>query len=114
MQETDDKRRGFVANATLDRCGATTWLNVVIDGGSCSSKWPDFVRVYRKRVLPFIKYTPEEDCRLAYDPVHHDYYCTSCGEWFFTGTYEACDADDHLVYKDFRFCPNCGAKVVER
>lgn len=99
--------------AKCDRCGSVKCLNVVLDVDCLDGEWPDFINVYRRAYLPYRKYTPGDDCRLVYDPVHHDYYCTKCGEWFFTGAYEACDADDHFVYKDFRFCPNCGAKVVE-
>ena len=55
---------------------------------------------------------PERTCRMEYDPVHCDYVCTACGEWHNTGMYDACDADDRIVFKPYRYCPNCGAKVV--
>lgn len=58
---------------------------------------------------------PESDrtCRMRYDPVHQDFVCSACGEWHSTATYDACDADDCLVFRPYKYCPNCGAKVVE-
>lgn len=60
----------------------------------------------------FVTYVPERTCRIVYDNVHQDYYCSSCGEYFDTGMYVARDSDDWLEHKDFRYCPNCGAKVA--
>lgn len=60
-----------------------------------------------------IEPAPERTCRMEYDPVHCDYVCTACGEWHDTPTYDARDADDALVYRDYRFCPHCGARVME-
>ena len=58
---------------------------------------------------------PERTCRMEYDHVHCDYVCTACGEWHNTGMYDACDADDRIVFKPYRYCPECGARVeVER
>lgn len=54
---------------------------------------------------------PERTCRMRYDPVHCDYVCTACGEWHNTAMYDACDADDMLVFKPYKFCPKCGARV---
>ena len=58
---------------------------------------------------------PERTCRMRYDPVHCDYVCTNCGEWHNTGMYDACDADDRVLLRPYRYCPECGARVeVER
>ena len=58
---------------------------------------------------------PERTCRMEYDPVHCDYVCTACGEWHNTGMYDACDADDMVLLRPYRYCPKCGARVeVER
>ena len=65
------------------------------------------------RLADLIEPEPERTCRMEYDPVHCDYVCTACGEWHDTPTYDARDADDALVYRDYRFCPHCGAKVVD-
>ena len=42
-----------------------------------------------------------DDCRLAFN-------CTSCGKWF--RDLQTCDGRGRL--SDFRYCPNCGARVV--
>lgn len=51
-------------------------------------------------------------CTLDYDPVHEDYVCSSCGVWLATGTYLAQTCGYQFYETRFRFCPNCGAKVV--
>ena len=67
------------------------------------------------RLADLIEPEPERTCRMEYDPVHCDYVCTNCGEWHDTGMYDACDADDRIVFKPYRYCPECGARVeVER
>lgn len=65
------------------------------------------------RLADLIEPKPERTCRMEYDHVHLDYVCTACGEWHNVSTYDACDADDRLVFKPYRYCPNCGAKVVD-
>ena len=70
----------------------------------------DYKKVHA-RLADLIEPEPERTCRMEYDPVHCDYVCTACGEWHDTPTYDARDADDALVYRDYRFCPHCGARV---
>lgn len=65
------------------------------------------------RLADLIEPAPERTCCMKYDPVHCDYVCAACGEYLDTPTYDACDADDRLVFKPYRYCPNCGAKVVD-
>lgn len=67
------------------------------------------------RLADLIEPEPERTCRMRYDPVHCDYVCTACGEWHNTGMYDACDADDMVLLRPYRYCPKCGARVeVER
>lgn len=54
-----------------------------------------------------------ETCRIDYDHVHLDYVCSECGEVFETGTYNSVNDDDEAFLKDFKYCPNCGRKVVK-
>lgn len=76
--------------------------------------WPDHINVCKDGVIGSCRrYVPAKTCLIVYDPVHQDYYCSACGEYFDTGMYVARDSDDWLEHKDFRFCPNCGAKVVD-
>lgn len=63
------------------------------------------------RLADLIEPEPERTCRMEYDHVHCDYVCTACGEWHNVATYDACDADDRLVFKPYRYCPKCGARV---
>lgn len=67
------------------------------------------------RLADLIETAPERTCRMEYDHVHCDYVCTACGEWHNTGMYDACDADDRVLLRPYRYCPKCGARVeVER
>lgn len=63
------------------------------------------------RLADLIEPKTERTCRMEYDHVHCDYVCTSCGEWHNTGMYDACDADDMVLLRPYRYCPKCGAKV---
>lgn len=51
-------------------------------------------------------------CTLDYDPVHKSYVCSSCGVWLATCTYRAQTWCNQFYEMRFRFCPNCGARVV--
>ena len=64
-----------------------------------------------ERHADLIEPAPERTCRMEYDPVHCDYVCTACGEWHNTGMYDACDADDRVLLRPYRYCPECGARV---
>ena len=48
-------------------------------------------------------------CCIVYDKVHADYVCSRCGEVFVRDSY---DIVRSRGFKDFRFCPNCGAEVI--
>lgn len=50
--------------------------------------------------------------RMDYDPVHCDYICTSCGERYETDMYISISGDDRRFFKPMRYCPNCGARVI--
>ncbi len=89
-----------------DRGEVEDALGLVTDDGS----WYDAAGV--RRLADLIEPEPERTCRMIYDDVHGDYVCSACGEWHNTGKYDACDADDNLVFKPYKFCPSCGARVV--
>ena len=92
-----------------------THTNLVLGGNWHADEWPDYVSVEHDdgRDRGAVKYVPELACRIVYDNVHQDYYCSACGEYFDTGMYEARDPDDGFLHKDFQYCPNCGARVKE-
>lgn len=48
-------------------------------------------------------------CHIDFDKVHLDHVCSRCGERFWHSYYGIpCSRG----FKDFRFCPNCGAEVI--
>lgn len=81
----------------------------------CWQRFPKTLIMVRKNGDgdEFRRYVPERTCRMKYDSVHEDFVCSACGEWHSTATYDACDADDCLVFRSYKYCPNCGAKVVD-
>lgn len=48
-------------------------------------------------------------CRMRFDAVHQDFVCSACGHWF--DSFQTFDG--HGKWSDMRYCPNCGARVVE-
>lgn len=71
------------------------------------------ISAWETQLADLIEPEPERTCRMEYDHVHCDYVCSACGEWHNTGTYDACDADDVILLRPYKYCPNCGAKVVD-
>lgn len=68
----------------------------------------DDVRAGRPIDFGFVVYVPERTCRMEYNErwSHDDYYPTECYN---------CSECGHMTYDGRpKFCPNCGAKVVER
>lgn len=71
-------------------------------GDSWSGEWPAYVLVHHEGAVDDVKYVPERTCHdEAESP--QSFLCGECG-WFWT------DPEDEL---GFRYCPNCGARVVE-
>lgn len=52
-------------------------------------------------------------CRMDYDPVHRDYVCTSCGEFYESDMYASVAGDGRILIKRMRYCPRCGARVMD-
>lgn len=77
-----------------------------------ADEWPG-ISVGHEGACGWQRYVPERTCRLAYDSVHADYVCSSCGEWLEDTDYDAY-AGEERVRRPYRFCPSCGAKVVGR
>lgn len=48
-------------------------------------------------------------CKIRYDSVHIDYVCNRCGQHY--GYPATSDGNGHPV--EFKFCPTCGAEVVD-
>lgn len=55
----------------------------------------------------------ERTYRMGYDQVHCDYVCKSCGERYETDMYISISGDDRHFFKPMRYCPNCGARVMD-
>lgn len=58
------------------------------------------------------RYAKERTCKLRYDEVHRDYVCSSCGVWLSIDSYQS-ETDNGTVYRRFKYCPECGARVIE-
>ena len=67
--------------------------------------WPDAVRVIRGETDEAKRYVPEKKCR--YELRDGWFVCSSCGRrtWAFEGKGDPLSPP--------RFCPDCGAKVVD-
>lgn len=64
--------------------------------------WPDSVRVVRDKTGESRRYLPERTCEAEYSDCGDGtgaLYCSECGGYM--------DEND-------RYCPHCGAKVVEQ
>lgn len=93
----------------------SSWPDVVataceMDTDSMSNNFHEFTGELCDRLADLID---PDTCRMEYDPVHNDYVCSKCGEFFDTATYGARNSDDEYVEKGFKHCPNCGRKVVK-
>lgn len=97
--------------STTYTVGDEWWIERTDENGE--QRYPATIEVGGGNVDDTRRYVPERTCRMEYNPVHCDYVCSSCGEWHNTGMYDACDADDMVLLRPYRYCPNCGAKVVE-
>lgn len=106
----DSYELGVVKN-TLDDGSAFVWYS----GGDTAARTPaDCLFGFDNPAASVVsEHAGRGTCRMRYDPVHCDYVCTACGEWHNTGMYDACDADDVILLRPYKYCPNCGAKVVD-
>lgn len=58
------------------------------------------------------RYVKERTSHLRYDDVHRDYVCSACGVWLSLDSYQR-ETENGAVYRRFRYCPECGARVIE-
>ena len=113
---TSDEKRSRIAENV--RCAAETsseeggYVKGTLFGMDVYARSVEGMRCGLDALADLIDPKPERTCRMEYDPVHCDYVCTACGEWHNTGMYDACDADDMILLRPYRYCPKCGAKVV--
>ena len=108
----DAKKLWWPIDVPEQRCRSEVWQEFEKSIGASDAGTYNEVFAF---VADLIEPEPERTCRMEYDPVHCDYVCTACGEWHNTGMYDACDADDRVLLRPYRFCPKCGARVeVER
>lgn len=55
----------------------------------------------------------EKTCHIKYDNAHRDYVCDNCGTFFDTPEYLTIYQDSFLKWNAFKYCPECGAYVIE-
>lgn len=116
MSMVDDNERRKIAQSLRDSW-KQTWhgekmmhrLRIALGIGHEVSAYGKF-RYYRavaERLADLIEPEPERTCRMEYDTVHGDFVCSECGAWVRT------DAARTLCGSSLKYCPNCGAKVVD-
>lgn len=88
-----------------------SYTNMVL-GGNWEGEWPEHIYVSHEIGRDCEKYVPERTCQLRYDEVHRDYVCSSCGVWLSIDSYQS-ETDNGTVYRRFKYCPECGARVKE-
>lgn len=104
--------RGAAETAGFGRC---VYLEGTLFGMGVYARSIESMRCGLYALADLIEPEPERTCRMEYDHMHCDYVCTACGEWHNVATYDARDADDRILLRPYRYCPNCGARVeVER
>lgn len=96
-----------------------THTSLVLGGNWPADEWPDYVEVEHDdgRDRGAVRYAPERTCRMEYqtgtnNPKRGWFECSECG-----GLGDSVDAgwNGEKRRKDTpAYCPNCGAKVVER
>ena len=105
---TDDERRDAAARlreldySDLQESLICAYLDALgIEG------YADWVGIAH-RLADLIEPEPERTCTMEYDAVHGDFVCNRCGAWVRT------DASRTLSGASMKYCPYCGAKVVEK
>lgn len=70
-------------------------------------------------VADLIDPEPERTCHMVRDNLTDTTYCDVCGErfdqpWYLGAKPHGVDIlDYHVEYRDARYCPHCGARVVD-
>ena len=76
-------------------------------------EWPEYIEVSHEGIGDLMRYIPDCTARLEYDDVHGCNICTGCGERYEHGMYMAVNYDDFIAYRPMRYCPACGARLVD-
>lgn len=92
--------------------GDERWIERTDEGGE--QRYPATIEVGGGNVDDTIRYVPERTCRMEHDPVYLYYVCTSCGVRHGMEMYDVRDANGLVFLYPYRYCPECGARVVER
>lgn len=111
---TDDERRA--AANTIRRYNGQANCMYLVKYAACRGDLDASESAFLNRLADLIE--PEErTCHMVCDYLTDTVYCDVCGERFDdVAQYMAVvpDAFNYKAeYKDAKFCPNCGAKVVE-
>ena len=88
-----------------------SFTNMLLSGGWGLGEWPDHIEVVHDNFRRESRiYVPERTCRMVLDEemtrlLEYDdaFTCTACGERV-----------THRSSERMRFCPNCGARVVQQ
>ena len=104
---TNEKRREVAVRLALAGAG------IPMLGDGMKDRRADCAEDALVRLADLIEPESERTCRMKYDHVRLGIVCAECGECLDVPTCDARDEDGDLVYGECRFCPNCGAKVVD-
>lgn len=115
---TDDERRA--AANTIRRYNGQANCMYLVKYAVCKGDMDVSERAFLNRLADLIE--PEErTCHMIRDHLTDTVFCDVCGERFdgvaqymAMGPNGFSPADYKGKYKDAKFCPSCGAKVVEK
>ena len=69
-------------------------------GGNWAGEWPAYVLVHHEGSVDDVRYVPERTCHYVYDEGLCGWACSECGGL-------------EPVGDNVRYCPDCGARVVD-
>ena len=69
-------------------------------GGNWAGEWPAYVLVHHEGSVDDVRYVPERTCRYVYDKGLCGWVCSECGGLEPVGYH-------------VRYCPDCGARVMD-
>lgn len=93
--------------------------NLILGANWAHDEWPEYVEVTHEGGAGGRRYVPKRTCSMAYDSVCENYVCSCCGTRFAIPVYEIArpcgpgQNDFTIGYRNLKYCPNCGARIVK-